>query len=481
MSRHNPLLYLIVIVSFSVLSALVVDALNSDRKVIQQVNAAASISTESTTELTRISAPVPVEVEEREADVTALPIQAYTEVDIKYNEDGTANVEEVLGCGVNGSETGCTSGPSIYYQPICSRSDVSITVGDGQEVGSTGNGVKVTKNSVIEVWKVTVPMALLSGSEYVKDSRMAIQDADEGFQGTFKPAYDVITDYEARAYCVPGVDCDDFDEGIASGPMGPYWVNVHAELEAEATNAPAPDKATITPRLNSACPDVQRSKPNPIKSNRKGMFVEANYQLPGQHAFGRNFSSLVCMKSAGVETSNHAACLEKRTSFNFLVYAIVQIEDWIDCTIGRYNEETKEWQAPDPELCKESVITNLKIDGLFGSTFKCVRNHCASRYMDLSRQGTKPPGVAQAMAPEGLTPLYNQPVVEPFYVSTPCMVRVDGIHFVDIPCIWDMSVYEADYQRQKQNAVPGSEDMPATFEEYWKMVEEQIKNRGEKC
>lgn len=460
---------------------LVADALNSERKVIREVVAASTLSSDTSVETEQTVSTMPVEVEERDANITALPIEAYTEVDITYNEDGTPNVESVLGCGASGSETGCTSNASIYYQPICSRSDVTITVGDGNEVGRSGDGVKVTKNSVIEVWKVTVPMALLSGSEYVKDSRMAIQDADEGFQGTFKPAYDIITDVEGRSYCVPGIDCDGYDKDITAGPMGSYWVNVHAELEAENTNTPAPDKATITPKLRSVCPDVQRSKPNPIKANRKGMFVEANYQLPGQHAFGRNFSSLVCMKSAGVETPNYAACLEKRTSYNFLVYAIVQIEDWIDCTVGRYNAETKKWQAPDPELCKKSVITNLKIDGLFGSTFKCVRRNCASRYMDLTRQGTKPPGEAQSMAPEGLTPLFNQPVVEPFYVSTPCMVRVDGIHFVEIPCIWDMSVYEADYERQRQASEPGSDNMPATFEEYWKMVEEQIKNRGEKC
>lgn len=430
---------------------------------------------------------VPAEVTQEVdlGDVVAMPAESYSVVDLSYFEDGTPNLERVLGCGTGGSETGCSVGNGLAYQPICSRGDVSLKVGDGNEVGNTGSEVLVTKNSKIEVWTVTVPMALLSGSEFVKDSRFAIGNADQGFQGTFKPAYDIITDHEARAFCVPGVDCESFDEGIANGPMASYYVNVHAELEEEATNAPEPDRAVIEPKLNSVCPDVQRSKPNPIKSNRKGTFVEKNFQIPGDKYDMRNFSSLKCLRSNpnGVDTTFFNACLEKRTSYNFLVFARVKIQDWIDCTIGTIDEVTGEYIAPDPELCKKNVLTSLKIDGLFGSTEKCYRNNCASRYMDLTRQGIQPPGSAIAMAPEDIADQVelNKPVVEPFYVSTPCMVRVDGIHFGEVPCLWDMSVYEADYDRQRAASAPGSEDMPATFEEYWKMVEEQISRRGEKC
>ncbi len=474
--QNKPLIFLFALVIFSYTTVLVVQSFTPITNTSNNIELGSTVQSQ-------VQTPDQVQVVEEDTPIRAIPSEGYAEVEVKYNSDGTSNLEQVLGCGNNGSNTGCVVDNHLAYQPICSRGETSIKVGDGNEVGRSGDGVKVTKNSRIEVWKITVPMALLSGSEYVKDSRMAIQSADDGFQGTFKPAYDIVTDHEARAFCVPGVNCDEFDEDIGNGPMSSYYVNVHAELNEEATNTPAPDRAVIEPRLRSACPDVQRSKPNPIKTNRKGKFVEAGFQLPGDHAHGRAFSSIQCMKAdvTAEETPNHEACLEKRTSFNFLTYAIVKIEDWIDCTIGTYDSQTGEYTAPDPEQCKKSTLTSLKIDGLFGSVFKCFRNNCGIRYLDLTRQGIMPPVMAAEMAPDDITPTFNQPVVEPFYVSTPCMVRIDGVTFGDVPCIWDMSAYQADYDRQRAANIPGSEDMPGTFEEYWKMVEEQIKKRGDMC
>ena len=481
--RQNPILFLGMLVGFALLSLQVVNTFTI-KPVIGETKSGTSAVSQSL-----IGAPVDV-VQDDGTTTRIIEAQGYAPAAISYNEDGELELEEVLGCGDgSGSPTGCSVGAGIIYQPICSRGDTEVVVGDAEEVGQGGGGVQVTKNSKIEVWEVTVPMALLSGSHYVKDSRMAIGNADEGFQGTFKPAYNIISDQEARSFCIPGLEgeysggCIGYDENVADAPIDAYYVNVHAEMEEEPTNFPEPDKAVITPKLKSACPKVQLSKPNPIRTNRRGRWIEGNFQLPTEHSFMRNFRSVQCLKASnqGIEVSNHVACLEKRTSFNFLVYATVKIQDWIDCTIGSYNKETGEWEDPDPELCKESVLTGLKIDGLFGSTFKCFRNHCSSRYMDLTRQGTTIPVDASARAPEGLTPTFNQPVVEPLYVTTPCKVRVDGVNIEDVPCLWDVSVYEADYERQKQASYPGDPNIPATFEEYWKMVEDQIAGRGEQC
>lgn len=481
--QRKSIIYLVTLVGFATLSLLVVDVLNGNSPVVKESNIASVNSTTSSTFASNSQVEM-VEDDGTDPSIIPLPSSAYAEVALeRYSEQGTG-AGSVLGCD-DDAEMGCSTESGFLFQPICSRGETSIVVGDGTEVGSSGDSIKVTKNSKIEVWTVTVPMALLSGSEFVEDSRMAIQNSEGGFQGTFKPAYDIITDFEARAYCIPGMNCEDYDGYITNGPMGEYYVNVQAEMNEEALTDAEPDKAVIKPQLNSACPDVQKSKPNPKKSNRKGKFAEENYQLPGDGKLMRNFSSVMCLRasSAATETENHFACLENRTSFEFLVYAQVKIQDWIDCTIGEYDAETGEFTPPNPDLCKETVITSLKIDGLFGSVFKCFRNQCAIRYLDFARQGIMPPGQAMAMAPEDLQPklAYNDPVVDPFYVSTPCVVRVDGIHFGDIPCIWDMSAYKADYDRQRAASGPGSADMPATFELYWQMVEEQIRGRGMKC
>src|SRR5690606_32032721 len=130
---------------------------------------------------------------------------------------------------------GCGFVNQITYQPLCTQTSGSVIVGDGDEVGEQGNSVKVQKNSVIEIYKVTVPLALISGSQYVRDSRLSISREFP----TFRAASDLIKEDEARRFCAPGKDCEGFDEVNSSAKVGAFGVHVRASMpEAEPTGSP---------------------------------------------------------------------------------------------------------------------------------------------------------------------------------------------------------------------------------------------------
>jgi len=431
------------------------------------------------------------ELAQEVVQVHTLPTASYSEMKIVQNtEEGVVLGSEAESCGkAGGSKTGCITNNGIKNPPLCGRGDVSEVVGDGKEVGRTGGGVLVNKNSYVEVWGVTVPMGLISGAMFVEDDRLAIGNKESGFNYTYPDSEDIILDGQSRRFCVPGeYDCLSWDDDIGTGPEDAFYLEAWAEEEEEPTNNPPPDKVRIKKELASACNEVHDRKPNPIKANRKGQYNEIHFMLPQEGANSRSNGAIPCMRSSADEyyDSNFFGCLEKRTSYNFLIFATVQIKDWLICTVGWEDKKTEEWHDPDPTHCKKTVLTAIKLSPMFGSIYKCLNKQCASRWMDMTNLGYMTPKQAQGQIPQelldrGYEPRFNQPISKPFYVATPCKVRVDGIQFSELPCLWDMSVFQRNYEKQKASAIPKDDDIPATFEEYWKGVEAQLEITNKKC
>jgi hypothetical protein len=399
-----------------------------------------------------------VKVEEKPSSVTAMP-----------------GAEAVLGCSSSSPE-GCSFVNEITYQPLCTQVPGEVTVGDGDEVGEQGESVKVKKNSLIEIYKVTVPLALISGSQYVKDSRLAISREFP----TFRAASDLIKDDEARKYCKPGVDCEKIDEVKDSSAEGPFGVHVRASMpQAEATGNPEQsDTAVIKKELTSACPNIQKSEPNPDKTNKYAEWIEPHFQAPGEHPTSRNNGDHQCVDASRINAEDlpkseaFVSCVAETTPVDFIVSALIKLDQWAECTIG---------EDADPEKCEETELFGIEVDAIFGSQYKCSSGNCAGKYFDLMRQGSAIPGTASSLAPSDVEPEVNKPQVEPFYVTTACKVRVDKKDVYDIPCLWDMSPYKRMYEQQKASTGPNNPDFPATWEEYWQMVEYDVERRGLSC
>jgi hypothetical protein len=363
------------------------------------------------------------------------------------------------------SQVGCGYDKIINYQPLCTTGRSSVDYTNAGESGDGGGSVTVDKNSNIQVWKVTSPMALFSGSQYVKTDRMQISNEFP----TFPSNRDYIDPDMARGLCAPGVDCDDVDDISEDADKGSFAVHASASLEnqeSEETSA-----ALIEPTLNSACPEIQESDPNPDRTNKLAAWMEPSFQTPGNHENDRDYGQMSCVDSAPgeyLETSAvFAACVDEKKPFDFITSAVFKIEKWAEC-------------LADEEQCEQTELFAIRVDAIFGSQSDCKEGECANRYFDTARKSGSAPS-SQSFAPEGAEADVNNSFAEPLYVSTPCQVRIDFDRIEDVQCLWDVSPLREWYERQKKMAGPGDETMPRTFEEYFDKVNYDIERRGLRC
>lgn len=374
-------------------------------------------------------------------------------------------------CNIVSGE-GCGYDKIINYQPLCAKGSASLDyTDDGNEIGESGDEVRVDKNSNIEVWTVTSPLALFSGSEYVRSDRMQISNEFP----TFPSNRDYIDPAMARGLCAPGVDCDDVDGISRRADSGSFAVHAAAEFEGEAdpdgTNSPS--AALIQPKLRSACPAIQRSDPNPDRTNKLAAWMEPSFQTPGNHDNGRSFGEMECVESTPgnylTTSATFPACFEEKKAFDFITETAFKIQKWAECLV-------------DEDKCEDTIIFAIKVDAIFGSQTDCKEGECANRYFDTVRKGGSAPS-SQSFVPKNAEADVNNSFAEPLYVSTPCQVRIDfdDSRIEDVQCLWDVSPLREWYERQKKMAGPGDETMPKTFEEYWEKVNYDVERRGLRC
>ncbi|HVX93159.1 MAG TPA: hypothetical protein VHA74_03555 [Candidatus Dojkabacteria bacterium] len=393
----------------------------------------------------------------------------------------------VLGC----STPSCEFLKTIKYQPVCTEGSASIVVGNGQNIGQSGSGIKVQKNSRIEIVEITAPVALLSGSQYVENNLMAIWSKDKGMNGTFKPSYAMIDPAEAGMMMAPGDPADTVTKVYQNRKVNNFAVNVNIKTDGEDAPTNEPNLAVVNKTLNSVCPSVQKSDPNPDFPNKIAPDLVAQEQAPGYVNRSRAYGNLRCYNdnpngTTLPNTDQFKTCVADFKPFAFLDFATIAIDKWIECTVphqGKDDQGNPITIPADPSLCKDTVLYGLRIDAIFGTPYNENAHENANYYLDSKVQMTAAPGDASAMAPKTIRDSMqpNMAAVEPFYVTTNCKVKVDGRSIYTIPCLWDMSAYQRDYQRQKQSAAPGEPNIPATFEEYWKDVEAQIAQRQLQC
>jgi hypothetical protein len=393
----------------------------------------------------------------------------------------------VLGCDT----PDCEFIKRMEYQPVCTEGSATIVVGDGQNTGQNGNGIKVQKNSKIEIVEITAPIALLSGSQYVENNLMAIWSKDKGMNGTFKPSYAMIDPNEAGMLMNPGEPARTIAQVYDNRKIDNFAVNVDIKTDGEDSPANEPNLAVINKTLNSVCPKIQRSDPNPDFPNKVAPDLVAQDVAPGQITFARGYGNLRCYAENPngtrlPNTDQYKTCVADFKPFAFLDFATIAVEKWLECTVP-HKETDKDGNVTiipaDPTLCKDTVLYGLRVDAIFGTPYNENKHENANFFMDAKVQSIAAPGDAGAMSPKTIqgSVQANGAAVEPFYVTTNCKVRVDGRATYTIPCLWDMSAYQRDYQRQKQSASPGEPNIPATFEEYWKNVEAQIAQRQLIC
>ncbi len=400
---------------------------------------------------------------------------------------------ETTGSGGQSGPGGCTGGrtcdSNVGLAPIaqCSINDA----GGSMTSGSAGKGksfVSVRLNAKVEPFEITTPQVLLQGSKYVDDSRKIISYD----YPVYRDSQNIILADEARRTCAPGVDCQTFDS-VAARKDFPFKVQSYVDVKNADEGGTGGQGNTViysVPSLRSACPDVQMAKANPRKASGFAMDLDVRRQIPvdskdktnpmnngGIHSVTRSFEAIQCLRKAPDgeeldEAETFKMCITDVKPTDFVVAAVYEIEQWLDCLIGDAD-------------CSESRVFALRMDPLYGGQMKCAKPDCEIRYFEYEYLKNIAPGDAASQIPDDIDKnLVNtfQPVTDAYYIQTPCKIRINkwGVH--DIPCIWDISPYKKQFQIQKSAYMPLDPTMPQTFDEYWNGgVMPELRKRSNSC
>lgn len=410
-------------------------------------------------------------VERKEVGQTIISPKSQAEVKAETSQSGSGKC-------INGEV--CDYTDEINYQPVCSIGSGSLDMAAGQGGGGGerpegGGSVTVYQNSVVEIFELTVPQVLLQGSKYVDDSKKIIS---YDFP-VYRDSQHIILDDEARRVCAPGVDCGKSDSASKISDT-PYGVHAFTQVKNAAEGGDEGDGRAVIfsdPKLNSVCPTVQKAKANPLISARYSEMLDLKYQPPGKHNLNRSFDSIDCYRQNpnGVhleEAKNFVSCLTDVLPTDFIMNAAYTVGHWWDC-------------LNDEDSCRETTIVAIRLDAIFGGVFKCSSPDCEIRYFEYEKLKSTAPGVAGGMIPDYIDPNkvdYLNPVTEPYYITTPCKIRIDKGGVYDVPCLWDMSPYQRQFDIQKSAFMPLDPVMPQTFDEYWTGgVMPELKKRSISC
>ena len=389
----------------------------------------------------------------------------------EVEEEGTPSHNEggdVLGVGncfagaiSNTSPTGCVA-DTIGYQPVCAQ--INANVGIDPSTGTdNGNGtVTISQNSLVEIWKVTAPTAILSGINDPKDNTYSIRVGNPVFRSAnhFLPE-----DGVAAAVATPGEERSNIGEIYTDADTGDFGVHVSPAMGGSEIGT---DTTVVRDELASKCVDIQPADPNPDATNKAAQRMVEAYSTPGSPIEARDYDTGECLfvdpgdvdlpRSTVFET-----CHLTRSAFDSFRSISINVGQWFEC-------------QNDPSKCQDVELVGIVIDAPFGSNHKCEDGYCADQFFDHT--------VAEKMSPAdvGVQPdgVYNDVALEPHYVTTPCQVRIDYSAIYGVPCLWDISPYWADFQNQAATKLPGDPDF-LTWDEYWAGVEAEAEKRATQC
>lgn len=388
-----------------------------------------------------------------------------------------SNVDkEVLGTNLN-----CASIKNSLssIRVACSTGGGGINFSNGSPT-SSGGGFLVTKDTKIELVKVTYPLALMLGQFTFKDSRKQItkttpeykssgEQIDEVYVSkTLSPAEAVefsesIKGTERENYEVEGrVKSNIAPEGGQSSPKGKYAVT-------NADHNPIPSCYEKEHEKEIAIGDYNVGKSNYIASDKDNggyarqqipggdnlIPIESNECLAEGEDFKRDkFTLTACNKKAAIiagklkkffSPTQWDVCKPKPPGGGPVKQDIMGVEDG---------------QCVDPA----SIV--VEMTPIFGSPYECTNELCANAFLTYMQKGTLAPTQSKAKMAKGSSPKNSLM----FFVGTKCGATIDGL-YTDVTCLWDMSPLLANYNLEAKDKAPKQDDFPKNFDVYWRSVE----------
>lgn len=377
---------------------------------------------------------------------------------------------------------------------LSSRRYVCSTQGSGAIDFSTGSatsggeGVVVSKNSRIEITRVTYPLALWLGQYTYRDSNKQIRKDSPDYRSNGQQI-----DPEIVSRSLSPKEAISFNDAISDTVKKPFVVKGKVKMdvgdskdlddvegEYKVENAPhnpgcIVDGKSCDPKL--AVSDYNVGKSNYIASNEKyGGYLAQ--QAPGGDKKMIDDSSECLVEGEDYKEIDNGvvtSCINVSAIISGWFMETFGLSAWRRCTVGEAVQTT------DPQTgqiiksveksaeCVDTKSLGIKMTPIFGEPDKCEKELCANAFLTQSYRETLSPSESKGVTISG-----NPKTASMFFVATDCALRIDGQN-VPVLCLWDASPILLNYKLQEKDKAPDQKDFPKSFNSYWGNVNQAVK------
>ncbi len=411
---------------------------------------------------------------------------------IELPESETVKVSSV-GQTVKGitSPVSCSAGFSnmlrLNEAEVCMDGSGDLNYEGGEEKSGE---VLVSKDARFELIEVWYPLAFWLGNfEYI-DSNKNIVNANTAYRGNGEQ---IDENYQARN--LSPKEANTFRQEISD------TVRQNFALEGMVDASPNEGKEQNTGKYvvrnvnDAVCacnPDVAVSDYNVGKSNYIASDkIYGGYwrmQVPKGDNYDNNSDSS-CTKEDQIRYEELKdgvvnACTNTLAFIKGFFHEIFAPDMWDGCKNGVCVDTTTVNANGE---CTERVKTNeciraegitVKMPSIFGDPYKCTTDLCANAFLTYLQRASLDPSTAAGKKVKSK----NTDESLTFFVATKCKVQVvQTSEIITVKCLWDASPLLANYNLQKKDHAPRSDneqarsiDYPKTFDAYWKNTDKAI-------
>ncbi len=433
--KIRPVLLLLTMSALSVLSVLVVNYLKDDSKSVSVNQGAQELNiVEDTSEALNSMDTTTVE-RVRESREGLVLNATDTSRDCR---EAKVKIESYSVCSSTGSE-------GVDYKKDSRRS-----------------GKMVSKNAIVKLVEVTVPLELFSGSN-VKDSNRKLTSTTP----IYKPAGEQFDEKIANIQLPPGTNIVDYTSPAQDTPFATPYSTAFGQKPDEKTEE---GEIVIQEKLVNECEHCNNpSNVNPDKSNKIATFLKNTDQRYPREL--DTIKSSEAIEDCGTEStfipwsnSSRKACRYNVVQRFVTIVQDILDPEWNECTRpDMYDSEGNIIPRSEDCIYAEDII--VVMNSPFGSDKECPDGICTNSFMN-TRNKT-------AMYPEESS-RYSDKV----YFTTECTAEIEGIvGSVTIRCAWDFSHLYKERKISEFDDLPGVERTP-TKDEYTNFLKEEGSKRS---
>lgn len=398
------------------------------------------------------------------------------------NKSDTTNVTNLIDStsvkGINSFDCSNISADTLLasIRKTCSDTGGPVDYKDGKGATS-GGGVLVTKDSVIEIAEVNYPLALFLGQSTYQDSNKQIRKDSPEYRSNGQQI-----DVEYVTKNLSPKESETFSKTLESTEKVPFKVEAEVNVGGadDITSSDAGEYAIRNAPHNPGC----KVKGEPC--DRKLAISDFNVEKTNNLAADSQYGGYLTMQAPGgdnYEYEEESSCLAKS---NFTVWdkgvvnackegigaqiravfkQVFSAVKWKRCTVGEEIVNADGSVETVTDTCIDTKNIGIKMTAIFGDPYECTDDLCANAMLVDRYKSVLSPNEAGGLQ-EGSTNS-NKSLTQ--FVATQCKIRIDGAPF-DVYCLWDSSVYLLNYQLQAKDSAPNQEDFPQTFNSYWGSV-----------